>query len=74
MLDRRVTLGPVEESPQPDLVATVEEKKKLKDLKKKSWAEARKLKELKQVGKETGPTRASFTRKRGIFWGLHRGV
>ena len=36
-------LGVVEEGPQPDSVTTVAEKKQLKELKKKSWVEAKKL-------------------------------
>ena len=62
-------LGVVEEGPQPDSVATVAEKKKLKDLKKKSWAEAKKLKKLKQAGKEAKPRTCNFCKKEGhFFW------
>ena len=44
-------LGNIEEGPQPDSVAMVVEKKKLQELKKKSWVEATKLKKTKQANK-----------------------
>ena len=41
-------LGNVEDGPQPDLVATMAKKKKLQELKKKSYAEAKKLKKMQR--------------------------
>ena len=39
-------LGNVEESPRPGSVATVAEKKKLQELKKKSYAKGKRLKKM----------------------------
>ena len=44
-------LGNVEEGLQHDSVAMVAEKKKLQKLKKKSWAEAKKLKNMQKANK-----------------------
>ena len=41
LLSRRGKIGIVEEGPQPDSVAMLAEKKKLKQLKKKSLTEAK---------------------------------
>ena len=41
----------IEEGPQPDSVATVAEKKKLQELKKKSYAEAKKLKKMQKANR-----------------------
>ena len=52
---RKGKLGVVEENPQQESAMTIVEKKKLKDLKKKSWAEAKKLEQLKKSSKKAKP-------------------
>ena len=44
-------LGNIEEGPQPDSVTTMAEKKKPQELKKKSYAKARKLKKLQKANR-----------------------
>ena len=43
--------GNIEEGPQPNSVAMVAEKKKLQELKKKSYAEAKKLKKMQKANR-----------------------
>ena len=45
---RKGKLGVVEEKPQQESTMMIAKKKKLKDLKKKSWAEAKKLEQLEK--------------------------
>ena len=44
-------LGNIDEGPQSNSVAMVTKKKKLQDLKKKSWAEGKKLKKMQMANK-----------------------
>ena len=46
---------------------TIGEKKKLKDLKKKSWAEAKKLEQLKKLSRKATPRVCHFSKKEGHF-------
>ena len=46
---------------------TIAEKKKLKDLKKKSWAEAEKLEQLKKSSRKAKPRVCHFCKKEGYF-------
>ena len=62
-------LGTIEEGPQPDSAAMVAAKKELQELKKKSLAEAKNLKKMKQVGKEAKPRTSNFSKDRHFFWG-----
>ena len=63
-------LGTIGENPQPDSVATVAEKKKLQELKKKSNAKAKQLRSCDRriAGPGQGPTTSA--RKRGISSGI----
>ena len=62
-------LGNIEEGPQPDLVATVAEKKKLQELKKKSYVEAKKLKKMQKANRQARPKICNFCEKEGhFFW------
>ena len=65
---RKGKLGVVEESPQQDLAMMIVEKKKLKELKKKSWAEAKKLEQLKKSSKKAEPRTCHFCKKEGHFF------
>ena len=55
----------VEENPQKDSAMTIVEKKKLKELKKKSWGEATKLEQLKKSGKKAKLRICHFCKKEG---------
>ena len=63
-------LGNIEEGTQPDLVATVAKKKKLQELKKKNWAEAKKLKKCKKQTNRPSPKFVTSTTRRGISFGI----
>ena len=61
-------LGNIEEGPQPDSVPTVAEKKKLQELKKKSYAEAKKLKKMQKANRQARPKICNFYKKEGHFF------
>ena len=61
-------LGNVEESPQPDSVATVAEKKKLQELKKKDYAEAKKLEKMQKANRQARPKICNFCKMEGHFF------
>ena len=61
-------LGTIGENPQPDSVATVAEKKKLQELKKKSNAEAKQLKKLRQANNRAKARICNFCKKEGHFF------
>ena len=61
-------LGTIGENSQPDSVATVAEKKKLQELKKKSNAEAKQLKKLRQANRQARPKTCNFCKKEGHFF------
>ena len=61
-------LGTIGENSQPDSVATVAEKKKLQELKKKSKAEATKLNKLRQAKNRDRPKICNFCKKEGHFF------
>ena len=61
-------LGMIGENPQPDSVATVAEKKKLQELKKKSNAEAKQLKKLQQANSRARSRTCNFCKKEGHFF------
>ena len=46
---------------------TIAKKKKLKDVKKKSWAEAKKLKQLQKSSRKAKPLVCHFCKKEGHF-------
>ena len=53
----------LEENPQQDSAMTIAKKKKLKELKKKSWAEAKKLEQLKKSSKKAKPCICNYCKK-----------
>ena len=61
-------LGTIGENLQPDSVATVAEKKKLQELKKKSNAEAKQLKKLRQANSRARSRTCNFCKKEGHFF------
>ena len=61
-------LGTIGENPQPDSVATVAEKKKLQEFKKKSNAEAKQLKKLRQANSRARSRTCNFCKKEGHFF------
>ena len=61
-------LGTIGENSQPDSVATVAEKKKLQELKKKSNAEAKHLKQLRRAKNQARPKTCNFCKKEGHFF------
>ena len=61
-------LGNVEEGPQPDSVAMVAKKKKLQELKKKSYAEAKKLKKMQKANRQAWLKIYNFCKKEGHFF------
>ena len=60
-------LGNVEEGTQPDSVAMVADKKKLQELKKKSYAEAKKLKKMQKANRQARPKICNFLQEGGAF-------
>ena len=60
-------LGNIEEGPQPDSVATVAEKNKLQELKKKSYAEAKKLKKMQKANSQARPKICNFYQEGHFF-------
>ena len=64
---RKGKLGVVEENPQQASEMMIAGKKKLKDLKKKSWAKAEKLEQLKKSSKKAKPRICHFCKKEGNF-------
>ena len=61
-------LGNIEESPQPNSVTTVAEKKKMQELNKKSYAEAKKLKKMQKANRQARPKICNFCKKEGHFF------
>ena len=61
-------LGTIGENPQPDSVTTVAENKKLQELKKKSNAEAKQLKKLRQANNRVRSKTCNFCKKEGHFF------
>ena len=61
-------LGTIGENSQPDSVATVAEKKKLQELKKKSNAEAKHLKQLRRAKNQARPKTCNFCKTRDVRW------
>ena len=61
-------LGNIEEGPQPDSVTTMAEKKKLEELKKKSYAKDKKLKKMQKVNRQSKPKICNFCKKEGHFF------
>ena len=59
--------GVVEENRQQESAMMIAEKKKLKNLKKKSWAEAKKLEQLKKSSRKAKPCICHFCKKEGHF-------
>ena len=60
-------LGVVEENPQQESAMMIAKKKKLKDLKKKSWAEAKKFEQLRKSSMKAKPRICHFCKKEGHF-------
>ena len=65
---RKGNIRVFDESPPPNSAMTIVEKKKLKQLKKKSWAEAQKLKQMKKSSKKSRPSTCNFYKKEGYFF------
>ena len=61
-------LGTIGENSQPYSVATVAKKKKLQELKKKSNAEAKHLKQLRRAKNQARPKTCNFCKKEGHFF------
>ena len=64
---RKGKLRVVEENPLYESAMTIAKKKKLKDLKKKSWAEAKKLEQWKKSSRMAKPRICHFCKKEGHF-------
>ena len=61
-------LGNIKEGPQPDSVTTGAEKKKLQELKKKIYAEAKELKKMQKANRQAKLKICNFCRKEGHFF------
>ena len=61
-------MGNIEEGPQPDSVAMVAKEKKLQELKKKSYAEVKKLKKMQKANRQARPKICNFCKKEAHFF------